>query len=412
MGKQIITGGRRSFLYGLGGLGVANLLHQCKSTPSSALEPDLFTDDKGNNKINMVETLRQTAAAKGILYGGYPQRSFSDFNEDLKFQRTFLEDYGLIVGGFFGVTIGPFGNDKYEFKEVEPFFNFAQKNKLAFRGTPMIWHQFNSPWLVEKFKSPNTTNAEIEQIFVNHISRVGKQYAGKVSSWDVVNEAINVEDGRADGLRDTTVSGMWNKETYPTWLKFLGPDYIQRAFELTHAADPAAKLVLNDYSLEYSATLQNGYYEKRRNALLSLLTKLKSKGTPIHTLGIQSHLQARLNKDFDAKRFRQFLKEVADLGLKIVISELDVSDVGLPKSIEVRDRLVAESYYQFLSVALDEPAVTSIVSWGLSDRHTWLSDFAPRQDKADVRPLLRDRQYNVKPAWAAVVKAIKEAPTR
>lgn len=411
MGKQINPGGRRSFLFGMGGLGVANLLHQCKSTPIFAGESGKYSDNKGINKINMVESLRQTAATKGILYGGYHQRSPGDFTQDLKFQRAFLEDYGLIVGGFFGVTIGPFGNNNYDFSQVDPFFNFAQKNKLAFRCTPMIWHMFNSPWLVEKFKSPNTTNAEIEQIFTNHISTVGKKYAGKVSSWDVVNEAINVEDGRPDGLRDTAVSGT-DSGNFPSWLKFLGPDYIPRAFELLHAADPAAKLVLNDFSLEYSATLQNGYYEKRRNALLSLLTRLKSKGTPIHVLGIQSHLQARLNKDFDANRFRQFLKEVADLGVKIVISELDVSDVDLPKNIEVRDRIVAESYYQFLSVVLDEPAVTSIVNWGLSDRYTWLSDFAPRSDGAEVRPLLRDRQYNVKPAWAAVVKAIKEAPAR
>ncbi|MEY2857807.1 MAG: hypothetical protein RLZZ74_2119, partial [Cyanobacteriota bacterium] len=81
-------------------------------------------------------------------------------------------------------------------------------------------------------------------------------------------------------------------------------------------------------------------------------------------------------------------------------------------SIEVRDRIVAESYYQYLSVVLDEPAVTTVINWGLSDRYTWLSDFAPRSDGADVRPLLRDRQYNLKPAWKAVVKAIKEAPVR
>lgn len=409
----MISGGRRSFLYGIGGLGVANLLHQCKSIPISARETDESSDNKGSDKINMVESLRQTAAAKGIVYGGYPQRFPGDFTQDLKFQRTFSEDYGLIVGGVFGITIGPSGTNNYDFSQVDPFFNFAQKNNLSFRCTPMFWHRFNSPFVIEKFKSPSTTNAEIDKIFTNHISTVGKKYAGKVSSWDVVNEAINVEDGRPDGLRDSVVSGIdETKENYPTWLKFLGPDYIQRAFELAHAADPAAKLVLNDYSLEYREGFQNGYYEKRRNALLALLTKLKSRGTPIHALGIQSHLQARLNKEFDGNRFRKFLKDVADLGLKIIISELDVWDVGLPQNIEVRDRIVAESYYQFLSVALDEPAVTSVINWGLSDRYTWLNDFPPRDDKAEVRPLLRDRQYNVKPAWAAVVKAIKEAPAR
>jgi endo-1,4-beta-xylanase len=416
MGKKIIAGGRRSFLFGLGALGAfgaANLSCQRKNTSISAEEVSQSVGNKQNktNTGNAAESLRQIAAAKGILYGGYHQRSPGDFSQDLKFQRAFLDDYGLIVGGFFGVTVGPFGANNYDFSQIDPFFNFAQQNKLAFRAHPMIWNQFNSPWLVEKFKSPSTTNAEIEQIFATHISTLGKKYAGKVSSWDVVNEVINVEDGRADGLRDTMVSG-FNGENYPTWLKFLGPDYIHRAFELAHAADPAAKLVLNETSLDYSNASGNSYWEKRRSALLTLLTKLKAKGTPIHALGIQSHLLARFNKDFDGQKFRKFLSDVASLGLKIIISEMDVSDAELPQSIEVRDRIVAESYYQYLSVVLDEPAVTTVINWGLSDRYTWLSDFAPRSDGADVRPLLRDRQYNLKPAWKAVVKAIKEAPVR
>jgi endo-1,4-beta-xylanase len=407
------SSGRRSFLLGLGslgGLGIATLLHKLNSESVFAQQDSKYLNNK-SNKANDIESLRQIAASKGILYGGFHQRSPNDFAQDLKFQRTFLEDYGLIVGGFFGVTVGPFGAGNYNFSEIDPFFNFAQQNNLAFRGHPMIWNQFNSPWLVEKFKSPNTTNAEIEQIFANHISTLGKKYAGRVNSWDVVNEVINVEDGRADGLRDTMVSG-FNGDKYPTWLKFLGPGYIQRAFVLAHEADPGAKLILNETALEYSNALGNSYWEKRRSALLALLTKLKANGTPIHALGLQSHLLARLNKDFDGNKFRKFLSEVASLGLKIVISELDVSDVELPQNIEVRDRIVAESYYEYLSVVLDEPAVTTVVNWGLTDRYTWLSDFAPRKDGAQVRPLLRDRQYNQKPAWKAVARALKEAPAR
>ena len=414
------SSGRRSFLLGLGslgGLGIATLLHKLNSESVFAQQDSKYLNNK-SNKANDIESLRQIAASKGILYGGFHQRSPNDFAQDLKFQRTFLEDYGLIVGGFFFFIVGPFGAStqlsgasNYNFSEIDPFFNFAQQNNLAFRGHPMIWNQFNSPWLVEKFKSPNTTNAEIEQIFTNHISTLGKKYAGKVNSWDVVNEVINVEDGRADGLRDTMVSG-FNGDKYPTWLKFLGPGYIQRAFVLAHEADPGAKLILNETALEYSNALGNSYWEKRRSTLLALLTKLKANGTPIHALGLQSHLLARLNKDFDGNKFRKFSSEVANLGLKIVISELDVSDLELPQNIEVRDRIVAESYYEYLSVVLDEPAVTTVVNWGLTDRYTWLSDFAPRKDGAQVRPLLRDRQYNPKPAWQAVARALKEAPAR
>lgn len=405
-----MSGGRRSFLLGLGGVGVANLIHQFNSAANSATEINQYLNNKGN-KANREISLRQLAASKGIIYGGFHQRSPQEFTQDAKFQRTFLTDYGLIVGGFFGTTVGPFGPNQYNFSEIEPFFNFAQQHDLVFRAHPMIWNQFNSDWLVGKFRSNSTSKTEIDQIFINHISTLGKKYAGQVSSWDVVNEPINVEDGRADGLRDTTISG-FRGERYPTWLNFLGADYIHRAFEIAHATDPHAKLVLNETSLTYSDASNNSFWEQRRNALLNLLKKLKNRGTPIHALGIQSHLLARFNNRFDGNKFRKFLQEVANLGLEIIISELDVSDTNLPQNIQVRDRIIAEAYYEYLSVVLDEPAVTTVVNWGLSDRYTWLSDFAPRNDGAEVRPLLRDRQYNKKPAWKAVAKAIQEAPQR
>ena len=405
-----MNAGRRYFLQGLGGFGAASLLHQLPSAPVSAREINYYLDNK-DNKNKGEKSLRQIAASKGIMYGGFHQRSPNDFDRDAKFQRTFLNDYGLIIGGFFGVTVGPFGNNNYNFSEIDPIFNFARENNLAFRGHPMLWTQFNSDWVVQKFKSSSTTSAEINKIMIDHVSTLGKKYAGNVNSWDVVNEVINVEDGRADGLRDTTVSGV-HGEKFPTWLNFLGVDYIKRAFEIAHQADPNAKLVLNEMSLTYSDSSNNSYWEQRRHALLNLLTKLKSEGTPIHALGIQSHLLARFNNRFDGNKFRQFLKEVADMGLEIIISELDVSDVELPQNIQARDRLVAEAYYEYLSVVLDEPAVKTVINWGLSDRYTWLSGFAPRKDGAEVRPLLRDRQYNKKPAWKAVARAINEAPKR
>ena len=409
-----MNAGRRSFLLGLGGFGAASLLHQLRSAPVSAREIDYYLNNK-DNKNQGGKSLRQIAAAKGIMYGGYPQRSPYEFVEDAKFQRLFLNDYGLVVGGFFGVTVGPFGKNNYNFGEIDPIFDFAQKNNLSFRGHPMLWTQFNSDWVVQKFKSGSTTNAndirEIEEIMVNIVTTLGQKYAGNVSSWDVVNEVINVEDGRADGLRDTTVSGVHGVK-FPTWLNFLGKGYIKRAFEIAHQVDPNAKLVINETSLTYSDSSNNSFWEKRRYALLDLIRELKSQGTPIHAVGIQSHLLARFNNRFDGKKFRQFLKDIADMGLEIIISELDVSDVETPKNIKARDRLVAEAYYEYLSVVLDEPAVKTVINWGLNDRYSWLSGFAPRKDGAEVRPLLRDRQYNKKPAWDAVVRAINEAPKR
>ena len=406
--KSTIKSTRRSFLLGLAGFATASCFRNPSSSVSSARETERYLNEERSRDG---KGLRQIAAEKGIVYGGFHQRDPVEFPQDAEFQRIFAEEYGLLVGGFFGVTVGPFGENNYNFSQVEPFYNYARQNDLIFRATPMIWNEFNSPWVVEKFKSSDTISAEIDRIFVNIISTFGKQYAGRVHSWDVVNEVIMVEDGRADSLKDTTISGV-RGEKYPTWLNFLGSGYIERAFRVAAAADPDAILVLNENGLTYSNMLGNSYWEKRRAAVLKLLERLLAKGTPVHALGIQSHLLGHRNQEFDPQKFRQFLSDVASMGLKIYITELDVADNELPQDIEVRDRLVAEAYYDYLSVVLDEPAVTTVINWGLNDRYSWLSYFAPRNDGANVRPLLLDRQYDRKLAWSAVAKALAEAPKR
>ncbi len=414
MAKNKYNKGRRLFLLGLSGLGgfsALSLAYKYLYSAQAEQANEYISNLSKENKRGRGESLRQLAASKGIQYGGYAQRSSEDITSDREFERIFTREYGAIVGGFFGVTVGPFGSDNYDFSETDAFLNFANRNNLPFRGHPLIWSEFNSPWLVDKFKASSTTSSEIDKIFVNHITTLAQRHAGQVSSWDVVNEAIRVEDGRNDNLKDTTKSGV-RGEKYPTWLSFLGPDYIERAFKIAAEADPNAILTYNDNGLTYSNPYGSSYEEQRREAILNLLSRLKAKNTPVHALGIQSHLEGHRNKEFDGKKFRQFLSDVASMGLKIIISELDVRDNKLPNNIAKRDRAVAEAYYEYLSVVLDEPAVTTVISWGLSDRYTWLSDFAPRSDGAEVRPLLLDRQYLRKSAWEAVVKALKEAPSR
>ena len=417
MDKNKYSKGRRLFILGLGGCGALSLARRHFSATGSqadkhiTAESENWSFDTKKNKRGRGESLRQIAASKGIEYGGFAQRSSSALVNDRKFSRIFTREYEIVVGGFFGVTVGPFGSNNYDFSQTDAFYNFAQDNNLTFRGHPIIWSEFNSPWLVDKFKDSSTTSEEIDQIFVAHVTTLAQQYAGKVRSWDVVNEAIRVEDGRKDNLKNTAKSGV-RGEKYPTWLSFLGADYIERAFKIAHESDPNAILTYNDNGLTYSNRFGNSYEEQRREAVLNLLSRLKARNTPVHALGIQSHLEASRNDEFDGKKFRQFLSDVASMGLKIIISELDVRDNNLPRDIAKRDRLVAQAYYEYLSVVLDEPAVTTVISWGLSDRHTWISGFAPRNDGAKVRPLLLDWQYLRKPAWYAVAQALKEAPSR
>jgi endo-1,4-beta-xylanase len=142
-----------------------------------------------------------------------------------------------------------------------------------------------------------------------------------------------------------------------------------------------------------------------------LSKRLKSSGIPIQFLGIQAHLGSEYG-NFSPEKFKFFLRDVASLGLKIMITELDVIDRNLPYNITIRDRIVAGMYEEFLSAALDEPAVIAVLTWGLSDKYTWYSAYAPRADKAAVRPLPLDRQFKRKLCWNAIARAIDKAPKR
>ena len=160
-------------------------------------------------------------------------------------------------------------------------------------------------------------------------------------------------------------------------------------------------MVYNDHRLEYDTSEE----EARRTAVLKLLEHLKSRGTPIHALGMQAHLRGDETR-FKAKKLRDFMRNVASLGLKIMITEMDVTDQKLPKNIDTRDRIVAGVYEDYLAVVLDEPAVIAVLTWGLSDRYTWLSSYKSRKDRALVRPLLLDAQLKRKLAWNAIARAV------
>jgi len=392
--------GRRNFILGLSTASIATSFTISKNK-------DFWINSNQNEKPN---SLKQLADDKRILYGSNVQDGYKKFFADPEFRSLFIKECALLIAGFQWTRI--YSNaERLNFSTTDPLVKFATDNQMLFRGQPLIYHQFQPQWLIDKFQNSNTNSDEIREIFVSSISSIVSRYVGKVHSWVVVNEAINIGDGRTDGLRDTTISNVlsnngWGK--YPTWHNFIGSDYIDLAFQTAAKADPQAILIYNENRLCYDIPEQEG----QRLAVLNLLKYLKSKNTPIHALGIQSHLNAGYNKFFNPQKFSNFLKDVANLGFKIIISELDVNDRDLPADIEIRDHLVAEAYSDFLAVALNEPAVISITTWGLSDRYSWLSWISPRQDKLPVRPLPYDEQLEPKPAWKAIANAFQNAPNR
>ena len=384
-----------SALAGLGTAVVAKAAHKRQviqtqvQTQIQALSP-LDRNFAVNNPI----ALRERAAAKGLIYGSSARRK--DLQAD---NNNLAAHYGsecnILVPEWelkwsAGTSLLRPAPAVFDFADGDWMAALAETYHLLLRGHTLVWHSSLPSWFEE---TVNRQNAE--RFLVEHIKTTVGHFAGKIHSWDVVNEAIEPNDGRADGLRNSP------------WLNFINSDYIDLAFRVAAAADPQAMLVYNDYGTEYDAPED----EAKRVAVLKLLEYLKSKGTPIHALGIQAHLAAH-QTNFSPKKFRKFLSDVASLGLKILITELDVSDQELPPDPLLRDRIVASVYEDFLSTTLDEPAVIAVITWGLSDRYSWLSDFAPRSDGLAVRPLPLDADFQRKLAWSAIAKAFDHAPVR
>src|SRR5215472_12059016 len=261
------------------------------------------------------------------------------------------------------------------------------------RGHTLLWYWRTPDW----FKAlPDRTSAE--RAMLRRVASMCQRYRRRVFCWDVVNEPIYVGHGRADALRKTM------------FLDRIGPEYLDLVYHAARAADPEACLVVNEYGLVYDTRAQ----DRKRAAVLRLLERMKRAGTPVDALGLQAHLDVGRDP-FSPTKLRHFLAEVAALGLDIQITELDVSDERAPAAITTRDQLVADAYARFLDVALDEPSVRVIITWGLSDRHSWIVRHECnaqqwRKDGLPSRPLPFDAGLLRKPAWNALFAALRAAP--
>jgi endo-1,4-beta-xylanase len=277
----------------------------------------------------------------------------------------------------------------FDFSHADQLAAFAMRNELAICGGYLIDHG-NEPRWITPTSERAAALAELRLI----VTATMKHFAGQLDYWIVVNEAI-----WGAGLRCCT------------GLSAIGADYVAQAFTAARAADPFATLVYNDYGLE-DADWRSA---RKRTAVLELLRTLRGNNVPIDALGIQGHLIG--DAPFSAFEFDAFLDSVHDLGLKIVVTELDVTDSTLPSEIRARDEAVKQKFSEFLTVVLRHPGVTSINVWGLNDKHSWYNQnsappAARRVDGQFSRGALFDRHVNRKPAYFAVQAAFDEANSK
>jgi len=289
--------------------------------------------------------------------------------------------------------------DKYAFTLADQYVEFGVKNHMEILGHNLVWHSQTPKWVFEDEKGKPLTRDALLQRMREHIQTVVGRYKGKIDEWDVVNEALN-EDGT---MRQSQ------------WMKIIGPDYIQKAFEYAHEADPKAQLEYNDYNLENPA---------KREGAIKIVKELKEKGIQIDAVGLQDHFDMEWApvSDLDAT-----ISDFEKLGVKVRITELDVdllpkatqqqtSDVsvnvasdpklnpypnGLPA--EMQQKLATRYADLFSTYAKHCGEVTRVTFWGVTDADSWKNGW-PVRGRTNY-PLLFDREGKPKPAFQAVIAA-------
>src|SRR3954463_13481783 len=340
--------------------------------------------------------LWRTAFDRGLIYGSsYSTRLESDapylglINREAAI--LFTEDDLLWY------QLKPTPESDLDFSFGDRFMATAERQGQLVFGAHLVWDEgFGEGWSEDDLWGMDGETAR--RLLFDTVEQVVERYRGRMAGWIVVNEAIDAHE--EDGLR----------RDYP-WYETIGPSYIEESFHVAHDADPGATLLLNEFGLETDDEFDSAT-DKRAKALL-VLDQLLDADAPVHALGVQAHLEADgFAEKFDAAGYRQFLSKVADRGLKILITELDVLDDGLPAGSAERDAAIADAYRLYLDTALAEPAIAAVITFGLSDRHTWLQEDYPRQDEAPRRPLPFDDELQPKPAYDALATALEEAIDR
>ena len=294
--------------------------------------------------------------------------------------------------------------NRFDWEGADALVEFAEAHDMEVAGHVLVWNQQTPDWVFQDVKGGPASREQLLARMKNHIDTVVGRYKGRVQSWEVVNEALN-EDGT---LRSTP------------WLEIIGGDYIEKAFEYAHRADPGAKLYYNDYNM---------FKPEKAAGARRLIQSLRDKGLAVHGAGMQGHYG--WDNPADIGDFEAALAAFADMGLEVYITELDVSvipfpdpenwgaDISLNMELNAKynpfpdglpDEMAqkqAQQYKALFQVMLDhKDAVGRVTFWGINDGHSWKNGW-PMEGRTDY-PLLFDRDNKPKAVFYEVIGLTQE----
>lgn len=253
---------------------------------------------------------------------------------------------------------------EFAFGDADALVDWARRSGKRIRGHTLVWHQQIAGWVAD------VPRDELEAVLVEHVRRTAGHFRGKVDSWDVVNEPFE-DDGR------------WRTAEGFPFLDALGPGYVEVALRAAREADADAKLFVNEIAAEGGGP--------KLEALKKLVRTLKARDVPLDGIGLESHHEA--GQAPSRARVEQTIRELVALDVDVEITELDVEDTGAGPEAQAR------GFADTAAACAAVPRCRRVTVWGVSDRDSWLG--------AENRPLAFDDRLRPKPAWNALVGALR-----
>jgi len=325
-----------------------------------------------NAQVNPPPGQRLRDLAGSFHIGAESDDNFWTLPDTTTYQQVLGSEFNMVTPGnqLKFDTTEPQQN-VFNFVPGDMHFQFANQHGMLFHGHVLVWHNQIASWVTNH--NPPFNASQLTGVMTNHIDNVVGHYVGKVAVWDVVNEAFNEDGTRRASIWETTI----------------GDSYIETAFRRARAADNTVMLVYNDFNIEPLGA--------KSNAVFAMVQDFKSRGVPIDAVGFQMHLTSG---GIDINSLKQNMQRFANLGVKILITEMDVRYV---KPISASDAQAQATIYQnVLNACLSQPACFSLQTWGFTDKYSWIDNTFP--PNGDALPF--DRNYAAKPAYFAMQTAL------